>query len=87
MAGPIYAFELFLDDLLAGKDRRLVLRSGDELKVHIEDLAEKLRKELLLKKQDLPNESNKKQNINKSHLFAVSPEQWSTKIKDDGSNE
>lgn len=43
VAGPIYAFEKFLEDLLAGKDRGMKLRAGDEF-VHLEELSETLRK-------------------------------------------
>lgn len=42
VAGPLYAFEKYLDDLFAGKDRQLKLRSGDEFR-HLEELAAKLR--------------------------------------------
>lgn len=45
LAGPLYAFELFLEDLLNGKDRPLKLRSGDEF-MHLELLAERIRKNL-----------------------------------------
>jgi signal peptidase II len=41
-AGPIYAFELYINDLILGKDRRFKVRAGDELS-HLEDVAEKLR--------------------------------------------
>ncbi|MBC87030.1 MAG: phosphohydrolase [Bdellovibrionaceae bacterium] len=44
-AGPIYAFEKFLDDLLAGKDRPFKLRTGDEFR-HLEELAEDVRERL-----------------------------------------
>ncbi|MEZ4872484.1 MAG: signal peptidase II [Bdellovibrionales bacterium] len=44
-AGPIYAFERFLDDILAGKDRPLKLRTGDEF-LHLEELAEDIRHRL-----------------------------------------
>ena len=40
-AGPLYAFERFLDDLMAGKIRPLKLRAGDEFK-HLEDIAKDL---------------------------------------------
>jgi len=43
VAGPIYAFERFLEGLLAGKDRVLRFRAGDEF-LHLEELAESLRK-------------------------------------------
>lgn len=42
VAGPLYAFEKFLEDLLAGKSRELKLRAGDEFR-HLEELAVKLR--------------------------------------------
>lgn len=41
-AGPIYAFEKYIRDLLDGKERRLRLRKGDEFRENFEDLAEKL---------------------------------------------
>lgn len=41
-AGPIYAFEVWLRDILNGKDRRFRVRSGDEFK-HLEELAEAMR--------------------------------------------
>jgi len=40
-AGPLYAFDLFLDDLLKGKVRKLKLRSGDEFP-QLEEVAKKL---------------------------------------------
>lgn len=44
-AGPIHAFEKYLEDILNGRDRRLKLRIGDEFN-HLEELAEELRKQL-----------------------------------------
>lgn len=41
-AGPLYAFEKFLEDLLSGKDRQLKLRAGDDF-LHLEELAQSLR--------------------------------------------
>lgn len=41
-AGPLYAFEKFLKELLDGKDRELRLRTGDEFQ-HLEELSIKLR--------------------------------------------
>ena len=41
IAGPVYAFEKFLDDLLSGRPRALRLRAGDEFK-HLEKLAARL---------------------------------------------
>jgi signal peptidase II len=40
-AGPLYAFEKFLEDLSQGKVRPLRLRTGDDFK-HLEELADKL---------------------------------------------
>lgn len=45
IAGPLFAFEKFLTEVLEGKDRTLKLRSGDEFR-HLEELAEKVREEL-----------------------------------------
>jgi len=45
MAGPIFAFELFLEDVLAGKDRPLRLRAGDDFQ-HLEELGERVRQNL-----------------------------------------
>lgn len=42
-AGPIYAFEKYVLDLLAGKERKLKLRNGDEFKEKLEFLATKLK--------------------------------------------
>lgn len=41
IAGPLYAFEKFLDDVASGKKRKLKLRAGDELR-HLEEIAAKL---------------------------------------------
>jgi signal peptidase II len=41
-AGPIYAFETYLRDLIAGKERKFKLRQGDDFQ-HLEELAEVLR--------------------------------------------
>lgn len=43
-AGPIYAFEKFLEDLIQGKPRALKLRTGDEFR-HLEELADRLTRE------------------------------------------
>lgn len=40
-AGPLYAFEMFLEDLSKGKIRQLKLRAGDDFQ-HLEELAGKL---------------------------------------------
>lgn len=40
-AGPIYAFEKFLEDLVSGKTRNLKLRAGDDF-THLEALASQL---------------------------------------------
>lgn len=53
-AGPIYAFERFLEDLFNGKARPLKLRAGDELR-HLEELAERISKmEIIVRDRD-PN--------------------------------
>jgi signal peptidase II len=44
-AGPLYAFERFLEDVLSGKDRKFKLREGDEF-THLVDLAERVRQQL-----------------------------------------
>ncbi|MBT4761770.1 MAG: signal peptidase II [Bdellovibrionaceae bacterium] len=41
-AGPLYAFELFLDSLLRGEDKVLRLRTGDEFH-HLQEIAERMR--------------------------------------------
>jgi signal peptidase II len=41
IAGPLYAFEKWLDDLSSGKPRPLRLRKGDEFK-HLEETAARL---------------------------------------------
>ncbi len=45
LAGPLYAFEMFLEDLIAGKPRPLKLRSSDDF-THLEELANKLKKKI-----------------------------------------
>lgn len=45
MAGPLYAFELFLEDVLHGRDRPLRLRAGDDFQ-HLEELSEHVRTKL-----------------------------------------
>lgn len=52
-AGPVYAFELYVSDLMKGKDRKLKLREGDNYK-HLEELADRLREHF--KKDKLPLE-------------------------------
>jgi len=42
MAGPIFAFEKYLHDLIKGKDRKFRVRQGDEFQ-HLEELADHLR--------------------------------------------
>lgn len=41
-AGPLYAFEMYVEDLLANKDRKLSLREGDNYR-HFEKVADRLR--------------------------------------------
>lgn len=45
IAGPLYAFERFLDDALAGRNSHLKLRAGDEFK-HLEEIAELIKARL-----------------------------------------
>lgn len=45
IAGPLYAFERFLDNLLDGKHSELKLRTGDEFK-HLEEVSIKLQEKL-----------------------------------------
>lgn len=52
IAGPLYAFEKFVEDTLNGKDRELKLRAGDDFK-HLEKVAKNLKKKLL-KSQNFP---------------------------------
>jgi signal peptidase II len=47
-AGPLYAFEKFLEDLMVGKNRSLHLRAGDEF-THLESLADKLTERFAIK--------------------------------------
>ena len=46
IAGPLYAFERFLDDLVAGRPRPLKLRTGDEFK-HLEKIAARLSQQVI----------------------------------------
>ncbi|MDX9730430.1 MAG: signal peptidase II [Bdellovibrionales bacterium] len=46
IAGPLYAFEKFLDDLAAGRPRPLRLRAGDEFR-HLEHIAARLSQQLI----------------------------------------
>lgn len=48
-AGPLYAFEKYVEDLLSGDQRELKLREGDNFK-HLEDVARNLKEHLQLKK-------------------------------------
>ncbi len=41
-AGPVYAFETYVRDLIRGKDRKFKLRKGDDFR-HLEELAEIIR--------------------------------------------
>lgn len=50
IAGPLYAFEKYLEDILEGKDRSLRLRAGDEFQ-HLEEVAERLRVKLQAHKE------------------------------------
>lgn len=46
IAGPLYAFEKFMDDSLAGKNRQFKLRAKDEFK-HLEKVASRLQGHLI----------------------------------------
>jgi signal peptidase II len=52
-AGPLYAFEKFLDDALDGKVRPLKLRVGDDFQ-HLEELAERINE--VFAKYQIPEE-------------------------------
>jgi signal peptidase II len=52
IAGPLYAFEKFLEDLTAGKPRKLRLRAKDEFR-HLEELGERLMTEMLARYPEL----------------------------------
>lgn len=52
-SGPVYAFELYVSDLMKGKDRKLKLREGDNYR-HLEELADRLRAHF--KKDETPLE-------------------------------
>ncbi|MFP5520167.1 MAG: signal peptidase II [Bdellovibrionia bacterium] len=45
IAGPLYAFEKFLDDVIKGENRHFKLRAGDEFK-HLEELAEQIQEKI-----------------------------------------
>jgi len=62
-AGPVYAFEAFVLDLIRGKDRRLRLRKGDDFQ-NLEKLAEILRPIL----RDLNKENDEEEQRLKSVL-------------------
>ena len=46
IAGPLYAFEKYLEDIVDGKERNFKIRAGDEFK-HLEEVAEKIRLRIL----------------------------------------
>lgn len=46
IAGPLYAFERFLDDTLAGRPSHLKLRAGDQFK-HLEELSDQIKIQLM----------------------------------------
>lgn len=63
IAGPLYAFERFLDDTLKGKDIELKLRAGDQFK-HLEELA-------LTIKQRLADTSKRNQGLVSSEIKII----------------
>ena len=50
-SGPLYAFEQYLENLMKGRDRKLVLRETDHYK-HLEKVADKLRVHFVSKKDE-----------------------------------
>jgi signal peptidase II len=55
IAGPLYAFERYLGEILDGKPSKLKLRTGDEFR-HLEELAIKVQERLLeIKKERTVN--------------------------------
>lgn len=50
-AGPFYAFELYIEDLLAGEDRPFVLREGDHYR-HLENVASQVRIMVIKSKEE-----------------------------------
>lgn len=58
VAGPLFAFELFLKDLLKGKNRKLRLRAGDEFQ-HLEKLSDELRVKMRDSSFSSENENDK----------------------------
>lgn len=57
-AGPIYAFELFLNDLTRGRVRKLKFRTGDEF-VHLEKVADSLTEKMRIYFEAHPQEVDK----------------------------
>lgn len=55
IAGPLYAFERFLDEILAGRDATLKLRAGDEFK-HLEEISIQIKDQLLQLKNKTMND-------------------------------
>lgn len=53
MAGPLFAFERYVDELIKGNPKKLRLRSNDEFK-QLENIARKISEELFC----IPNEAN-----------------------------
>lgn len=52
IAGPLYAFERFLDEVLEGKDKKLRLRAGDDFR-NLEDVGERVRLRLIDLRKEL----------------------------------
>lgn len=57
IAGPLYAFELFVNDLVNGKPRVLRLRAGDDFR-NLEQLAARLTEEFQKARGDAPASTN-----------------------------
>jgi signal peptidase II len=58
IAGPLYAFEKFLDDMVAGKPRVLRLRAGDEFR-NLEQVATRIMEEMTRLKEGETNHDRK----------------------------
>lgn len=80
-AGPIYAFEKFLEDIADGKLRRLRLRAGDEFS-HLEAVADKLLEKLQAQAKAVNNnDSNIESALQNQESFDLEvKEEFETKI-------
>jgi len=65
IAGPLYAFERFLEDLAAGKPRKLRLRAGDEFP-HLEELGERIMQAIIEANPQLIQNANQRANASQT---------------------